>query len=131
MSKVTYTNIVKFPWTQRLWKGSDDEYYLADESGDEMAYRGNPERFGRPDETHDGPLQIVHNEPLVATYGYGSDDENRPTGFKVAVRKMREEWEHCHISICADGAFYLAQLLGMTVVTKHGSYTVGKGSIDV
>ncbi len=140
MSKITYTNIVKFPWTQRLWEGSDGEFYLADESADEDAHdgigphRANPGHLGRPDETCDGPLQIVCSEPINAEYG---EDGLKPTGFKVAVLIVnpteRHNRTHCKVSVCFEGAFYLAELLGMTVITNHGSYTVAnaKGDIDV
>ena len=116
MSKITYKSIIKFPVSQRLFKGSDGLFYLADESADETPYYGNGRRavIGKPDQTDDGPLAILMHEPMLAYY----DDKGFHQGFRVAVESAREGSKRSFCNVCIDGALYLSAHLGLTIKTR-------------
>jgi len=112
MSETTYTKVIKFQYSQRLWKGSDHRYYLADESAD---YRG---RAGTPDETEDGPLVLILDEPIRCDWYY-----NTGTCFMATVLTTRTG-DRNSVGLSGNAALWLAAHLGMTIKSRDGEFRI-------
>jgi hypothetical protein len=112
MSKVTYQIVKQIRHSQRVFKGSDGRFYLADESGDG---RGT---IGRPNETEDGPLALVESEPIVCRW-----DKGMGTSFSVTVDCERTG-DRNTVGLTGTGALWLAAHLGLAITTREGDFRI-------
>ena len=112
---ITYKNVIKFKNSQRLFKGSDGKFYLADESAELEGVGGH---VGRPNETEDGPVYICQDKPIECRW-----DKDMGIAFNVACfSTVRVKW--CTVGVSGDAALYLAAHLGMTLKSTTGEYRI-------
>ena len=112
MSDTVYKNLKKFKNSQRLFEGSDGRYYLGDESADG---RGT---FGFPNETEDGPLAIITDEPIIGMWTKLNDNT-----FMVPVDVIRTGGKGV-VGVTIDAALYLAARLNLNIKTEGGEYRI-------
>lgn len=91
------------PTNMRIWRNEEGDLFLADSSGDKR------ERIGTPNDTDDGPLQLVFIAPtheIIVEYGH--------THLMVQDKKGKTKT----VSVNLPVALFIAEYLKMRVILK-------------